>query len=254
MSSINYQTYGTKDRETILFLHGGGLSGRMWEGVASHLSDYYCIVPDLPLHGRSRDTGPLTLAHCIEQIESLIKGNTHQGTAHIVGLSLGGAIALGLLRHKPGMVKSALLSGTSTRLNKLLAMINNLNAPLYNIMPAMTLAKLMAKGFQIPNQYITELPQEAQVMTASTIRAMTQMLTEIELPSENKTPLLALVGDKETRPAKSAGKQIIQQVPHSHGRLVPGVGHVWSYQEPKLFADVIDQWIQGRIHPALRPF
>lgn len=249
---IQYHTAGAEGGETILFIHGGGLSGTMWAEVASNLENYHCLIPDLPQHGLSKEVKPLTLEHCIEQLAGLIEENTEQGQAHIVGLSLGGAIALTLLQRKPHLVKSMIVSGTATRINKFMALANNLNAPLYKYLSAEKLAKFMIKGFQIPEKFTDLLTQDARVLTPATIKETTQILTEIDLPVDNKCPLLVLVGEKENRVARSAGKRISSLVPQAQSFIVPEVGHAWSYQKPELFAAVIDQWIKGNVHQELK--
>ena len=38
---------GQDNQETIIFLHGGGLAGWMWEEQVKAFNDYHCLVPDL---------------------------------------------------------------------------------------------------------------------------------------------------------------------------------------------------------------
>jgi len=45
------ETSKNNDR-TIVFMHGGGISGRMWNKQLEAFNDYHCIVPDLPEHGK----------------------------------------------------------------------------------------------------------------------------------------------------------------------------------------------------------
>ena len=61
--SMSYEIYGPEKAPTILFLHGGGISGWMWHNQVEALSaDYRCIVPDLPEHGKSINEGILSIA------------------------------------------------------------------------------------------------------------------------------------------------------------------------------------------------
>lgn len=252
--TLHYVQCGNPQGETVLFLHGGGLSGNMWQGVAGFLTDYRCIIPDLPEHGSSKEIKPLRLHPCIDRLEAIIRESSPTGQAHIVGLSLGGAIALSLLALKPERVGSIIVSGTSARISKLLAAINNLNAPLYRIMSAKQIASLMAKSFQIPAEHMDSLIADAERLRPSTVVGMNAILTDIVIPTRNENPLLVLVGQRENAFAKSAASKITQTVPCSTGRIVPKAGHVWSYENPELFAEVIREWIGGRTHPGLLPF
>ncbi|WNS44880.1 alpha/beta hydrolase [Paenibacillus sp. MMS20-IR301] len=51
---LHVQEYGDSNAGImLLFLHGGGVSGWMWEKQVQYFSSSYCVVPDLPGHGRS---------------------------------------------------------------------------------------------------------------------------------------------------------------------------------------------------------
>ena len=52
----------------------------------------------------STDIGHLTLQNTSHLLANLIRAQTPHGRAHIVGLSLGGAVALALLRAVPQVV------------------------------------------------------------------------------------------------------------------------------------------------------
>ena len=83
---LHYREQGETSQETIVLLHGGGLSGSMWEEVMQELAGYHCIAPDLPEHGGSKDCGPLTADHCAAELMELLQGRDR---IHLVGLSLG---------------------------------------------------------------------------------------------------------------------------------------------------------------------
>ncbi|MCM3358342.1 alpha/beta hydrolase [Psychrobacillus sp. MER TA 171] len=51
--ALYYKEDGEQNEQIILFLHGGGVGGWMWdEQVQYFKGKYHCIVPDLPGHGR----------------------------------------------------------------------------------------------------------------------------------------------------------------------------------------------------------
>ncbi|RXZ78421.1 alpha/beta hydrolase [Paenibacillaceae bacterium] len=249
---LHYREEGAANKETILFLHGGGLSGSMWTEVADRMSDYHCLIPDLPEHGRSSQP-QLTMDHCVAELELLLQGRER---VHLVGLSLGGAVALRLMQKQPANIKSALISGTAAGISKLLAaVLNAATVPMYGLLSAERLANMTMKSFRIPERYRAEVLADSRCMNVGVVKRMNNMLTEIKLPAVNDKPLLVLTGAHETGPAKRAARTIVDKVPRSKGAIVPESGHVWSYENPELFADVIRQWIDGsRIHPHLLPF
>jgi pimeloyl-ACP methyl ester carboxylesterase len=56
----------------IVFVPGGGPSGRMWQPQLERLPDYYCLAPDLPEHGQSADIKPFTWHGSALLVDALI--------------------------------------------------------------------------------------------------------------------------------------------------------------------------------------
>ena len=75
-------------------------------------SDYHCIVPDLPEHGKSIDLRPFTINKSSEMIAEIIRNHTSNGKAHLVGMSIGAQIIIQLLSKTPELVDHAIIGGT----------------------------------------------------------------------------------------------------------------------------------------------
>jgi pimeloyl-ACP methyl ester carboxylesterase len=82
-------------------LHGGGLMGSTWRRVCENLPGYRCIAPDMRGHGDS-DWGPpddYTLTAYAGDLRQIIEAYGISGKAHLVGMSLGGQVALHAVCH-----------------------------------------------------------------------------------------------------------------------------------------------------------
>jgi pimeloyl-ACP methyl ester carboxylesterase len=89
----SYDLSGTKNDHTIVFLHGMRVTRRMWQPQMEALaSDFRVIALDLPGHGSLRDE-PFELDRAVEHVAQVVD-QTANGRALIVGLSLGGYIAM----------------------------------------------------------------------------------------------------------------------------------------------------------------
>jgi len=95
------------DGQAILFLHGLGSTGIDWEHQYSVLGKKYkCILPDLRGHGKSdKPTNPYSISQMAEDIVELMK-LIECTSAHVVGISMGGAVAFQLAHIQPEFVKS----------------------------------------------------------------------------------------------------------------------------------------------------
>lgn len=101
------------ERPTIVFLHSTRLSGAEWAAqIAALGADFHCLTPDLPGHGAAAEV-PFTLAGATARIAGLIEREAHGGRAIVVGLSLGGYVAMALAAAWPERVAGLLISGAT---------------------------------------------------------------------------------------------------------------------------------------------
>ena len=237
--------------ETIVFLHGGGLSGRQWQPQIEGLPDQHLLIPDLPEQGRT--PGPFDLQDATNGIADIVRNRAHGGKAHLVGLSLGGAVVLELMRVAPELIQTALVTGTSGTLGPWLGKIMIWSAGLSRLMRAEKLADLAITQHHIEPRF-RNLVYEDLVRAADpdfNIR-VAKALVSLRLPKQTSAPFLVLVGDDETYFAKSAMKKIASSIQGARGAIVPNVGHLWNLQQPALFCDVVHSWVkQNEVHPSL---
>ena len=241
---------GNPANETIIFLHGGGLDHTQWKEVMYHLHEHFhCVAVDLPMHGNSMHM-PLTMNNVVSALGELF---TQYGQVHVVGLSLGGAVTLTALQRFPHYIKSAVISGTTVSLRtKDVKLLNTYVAPVYRLIKPNWMAKIMMKGFHIPPRFEHDINRASQSISVEQVRAMFNVLTEVELPILNASPLLVVAGEKENKVVKRAQTDICTYVERSETAIVPKVGHVWSYENPVLFAEVVEQWfMHQKVHVAL---
>lgn len=99
-------------RPVIVFLHGTRLTGAQWAvQVADLEAEFRCLTPDLPGHGTAAAT-PFTVAGAAESVERLIAAEAG-GRAFVVGLSLGGYVAMDVAARWPERVSGLVVSGAS---------------------------------------------------------------------------------------------------------------------------------------------
>jgi pimeloyl-ACP methyl ester carboxylesterase len=234
---------GSRDAPTIVFLHGGPLSGAMWLPQFERLADYHCLAPDLPEQGKSADIGPFTLEDAARRVAELIRKRARGGRAHVVCLSAGAAVAVRLLHDAHEVVDHMLVSGAPTRMSPFLAKLNDLNEPVIRWLGPERLTNLVMRQFHIPAEYRLLILEGIRESRPEFILHYDYELTRIVLPGEAHAPLLITVGQKETLPAKRAARELCRVIAGAQGRMVPHVGHVWSLEAPDLFVETVRAWI-----------
>jgi pimeloyl-ACP methyl ester carboxylesterase len=100
-------------RPTIVFLHGTRLTGASWATQVAALGDrFHCLAPDLPGHGDAENV-PFTVDTAADRIAALIEREAHGGRAILVGLSLGGYVAMAMAARRPELVTGLAISGAT---------------------------------------------------------------------------------------------------------------------------------------------
>ncbi|MBF2054733.1 MAG: 2-succinyl-6-hydroxy-2,4-cyclohexadiene-1-carboxylate synthase [Candidatus Sericytochromatia bacterium] len=99
-------------RPPLLLLHGLMGSGRDWQALAEALqADFTVLCPDLPGHGQCPETR-CDFAHQAQYLMRWLEDQGHT-SAHLLGYSMGGRLALYLATHYPERVRSLLLESSS---------------------------------------------------------------------------------------------------------------------------------------------
>lgn len=104
---------GPPDAPGIVFIHGTRLSRRQWTQQVHRLAGRYrCVAIDLPEHG-ARASEPFTIDAACAAVEEAIDAAVPAGRAVLVGLSLGGYIAIDAAERAPDKVSGLVLAGCS---------------------------------------------------------------------------------------------------------------------------------------------
>jgi pimeloyl-ACP methyl ester carboxylesterase len=249
------QERGRSGGATIVFLHGGGLPGWTWEPVVAGLTEFHCVVPDLPSHGGSRDLPWESLPATAALVAALIRERAAGGRAHLVGVSLGGQLVLQLLATEPALVDRAIASGTSIRpmpAPGLLSWLVRVSLP-WSRGEWMVRANLRSIG--IPNQYLGRYRQTLHETDPVALGRVVGDSLRFRLPRiANGANLLVVAGRKEPGTIYRSARDLVSTVPRVTLRLAPTGGHAWFLQAPDLFARMVRAWVNREpLPPELLP-
>src|SRR2546430_16514383 len=97
----------------VVFVHGVGVNGDLWRGVAPRLADEHrCVVPDLPWGAHShplRDDADLSLPGMARIVADFMAA-LHLGDVTVVANDTGGAVAQWLVGHHPDRIGGLVLT------------------------------------------------------------------------------------------------------------------------------------------------
>jgi pimeloyl-ACP methyl ester carboxylesterase len=265
MSMLYTSVHGDPTHPTILFLHGGGGAGWMWQPQVDALKeDYHLLVPDLPEHGRSAGIEPFTISGSVELIAELIRTQARGGRAHVVGLSEGAQVTVALLATAPELVDHAIIS--SALVHPMAGMgwfgAGTWAATYRSIQPLNKYAwwaRLNMRSNGIPPQYLQETLETYKTLTAEAFAHVIVENQKFRLPAGLEkvlAPALVVAGRKEYKVMHQSVRAVAAAIPHAQAFLVHHTRklslseqHNWSMTTPDLFTRTLRAWIEGKPLP-----
>jgi 3-oxoadipate enol-lactonase len=247
---IAYDHLGMGD--VVLFLHGIGGNRTNWrDQLPAFAERFHAVAWDARGYGLSDDySGPLNFGDFATDILRLLDQLSVR-TAHIVGLSMGGRIALDFMARSPDRVKTLTLSGTRAsftqrtpeereefmRLRKK-PLVEDGKEP-RDIAPIVARTLMGARSTEAHLQQlvdsISNLHKESYIKTieASTYYDRSAALEDIRVP----TLLLYGGDDRLNRP--ELGREISAKIAGAHFLEIPGAGHLCNIEAPAEFNDAV---------------
>lgn len=249
-TQLNYETHasGKAGAPWVVLLHGLGSCGQDWGlQLPALTSDYRILAPDLPGHGASRLTRRWpTISWMAEAISSLLVGLGVED-AHVVGLSLGGAVGLQLAVDHPRQVRSLTAVNTFARLR---LGAGALGRGMDRTWLALT-GHMDVVGERVALGLFPGSDQEpfrraaAARLSGNSSRTYLRLLTSVarfDLRPRLKSvraPTLVVAGEEDTTVALSAKVELAERIPNARLVIVPGSGHATPLDAVHAFNELL---------------
>ncbi len=113
LGTRSWTAIGPRDAPGLVFLHGTRLSRSQWLPQLRRLSgSFRCVALDLPGHG-TLAADPFTIDAAVRTVCEAIEAEIPSGRAVLVGLSMGGYVAIDTAEAHPERVAGLVLAGCS---------------------------------------------------------------------------------------------------------------------------------------------
>jgi pimeloyl-ACP methyl ester carboxylesterase len=240
---------GPADAPPIVFVHGALMGRSVWRPQIDALADRYrCISVDLPGHGTQRDRA-FELDDAAAGVARAIDAAAG-GRAVLVGLSLGGYVAMAVAGRHPERVRGLVIAGSTrepTGVNRLAFL---LYAWALRLVPESMVRTLALAWFR--RRYGAVL---AAAITAGghfakggsrAVRHIAGGRFRDRLVAYGG-PILVINGSLDLIFRIGAGR-FLADVPRATNRLIPRAGHLSNVDRPEVFTGLIEEFI-GTLDP-----
>lgn len=237
-------------KETIIILHGWGLTGDRFNDLAIELSKlgYEVLNPDLPGFGKEKaPERPLTLTDYADNLLDYYK-KSGISKAVLVGHSFGGRVALKFDELYPAYVAAIVLSGTPgfTPVSK------------KRLVTFVVLAKIFKIIFKIPPFSFFEGPVRAWyyyvVGAKEFLRAEGPMRQtfknvvqeDLVIPMRAvKCPTILIWGNEDIIVPVPIAERMLNEIKGSKLRVIDGIDHGLPFRRPDLFAAAVRNFLNS---------
>ncbi|WP_415977235.1 alpha/beta fold hydrolase [Rhodococcus sp. 077-4] len=254
---------GNREDPPVLLLHGIGRSLEDWAPQFPRLDGYRLIAPDLPGSGFSeRSPYPTTLAVLARGVIDTLDELEELRPVHIIGNSLGGAVAQQILALDPDRVVGLVLVNSAGFGKEVTPFLRLLGAPvvgrfLATHQTSVTIATAekalfvdssLATSARLEHAAIIAAQPDTGTVVWETVRSLAtfrsgisadwQRTLNTRVAAERK-PTLVVWGDRDRILPARHMKAAARVLPHARTHMFTNVGHMPQIERPAEFADIV---------------
>ena len=247
----------------LLLIHGLGSSGLDWEyQVPAFAKTFRVITVDLRGHGLSpRPAGPYSISGMAADVLALLD-ELGIASAHVVGLSMGGAVAFQIAADAPQRIRSMTIVNSGphmvlTTLRQKLAI--GIRVPIVKLLGLPTMGKMISQKLfpdpahqQLRDTFVERLSRNDKAAYIASLRALIGWSVQARL-SAMHCPTLVITADQDYSPV-SLKEQYVALMPKAQLVVVPNSHHALPLERPEAFNKVLAEFLATQdASPALDP-
>jgi 3-oxoadipate enol-lactonase len=249
--TTHYLREGNREGTPLVFINALGTDLRIWDAVVPHLVERHPVIRyDKRGHGLSDcPPAPYSIRDFSNDLLGLLD-HLEVSQATLVGISVGGIIALDFAVLCPERVHALVLCDTAPKIGTAdlwNERINTLRAQGMHSMADAILSRWFAPSFkeQSPASYrghynmLTRTPVEGYTGTCEAIRDAD--LTEAVKAISMRTLVLSGAEDVSTPP--DVARKLVELIPDVKFQEIPGAGHLTCVEQPDAVAERIERFL-----------
>jgi 3-oxoadipate enol-lactonase len=255
--SVHYLDDGAGDL-AVVFVHGFPFRASMWDAQfpVAVQAGRRAVAPDLPGFGRS-DVPAERSAYSIDRYADLVAALVDElglGRVVLVGLSMGGYIALAVARRHPEVLAGLVLADTradpdspevrQTRSDHQ-ALVEERGdvTPLVDGLLTRVLADTGPRHAEVGATLGDMMRSTDPAGWIGALEAMKQRRDQTDLLPQVAVPTLVVVGEGDALAPVDVAEAMAKAIPGARFEIVPGAGHVANLENPEVFNRVFSEFL-----------
>jgi 3-oxoadipate enol-lactonase len=238
----------------LVLLHGLGSSRNDWLlQLPTVIARYRTIAVDLRGHGGSpKPPGPYHLEQFAADVAQLLQ-RLDARPAHVVGISLGGAVAQQLALDFPELVRSLVLVNTAARFvseswqQRLIGVRRVASVYLYGMerVAEAVAMRLFPKPeqAQLRRETVERIRNNDVAAYRATLWAIARFDVRTRL-GEIACPTLVVAGDEDNTVPLASKRLLAERIPQSRLEIIAHSGHATPVDQPETFNRAVVQFLE----------
>jgi len=244
--------------EAIVFIHSGGFDRRVWDDQFNTFSEHYKVVR-YDVRGYGKSIPPTKPYSDEEDLYQLLKF-LNIPKAHVVGMSMGGRIAIDFTITHPEMVASLIpvssaVSGYPFSAQDLMEILKVVYAIQNDDVSFAGAGEAwLQSAYNAPAMEHPEIAKRLRPIAMENARAwlINPLFPRPPFPpamsrlAEIHAPTLVILGERDISTIKAIAQALETGIPGAKKVVIPGAGHVVSMEKPEEFNSAVLDFLNKR--------
>jgi pimeloyl-ACP methyl ester carboxylesterase len=243
VGKVYYETAGAG--EAVVLIHGGQMDCRIWDEQMALLAPSYRVIR-YDVRGYGGSPAPSGVYSQFDDLAALLD-RLGVAKAHVVGLSLGGAVAIDFAIAHPDRVKKVVAAAPGLRgfdwspgprdwVQPIIeAAQDNDRARLADLWLANPMMQAAAANPAVAPRVRRLVMENLECWLVNSSLEKSLRPPSAKRLAEIKAPILVIVGDRDIPDMQRAAEKIAKEVPAAHKLVISGAGHIVNMERPEEF-------------------